>query len=112
MAVRVGGFCNGFQHGTSQTIGSFRCVASKKTSHCAVARGEVDIAGYASLDGVWRGLGLAAPARRALVDAGLTELAQLCKWTRAELASLHGVGPNALRTIDVALMSRGLFFRR
>ena len=102
----------GVQPETSQTNGSFRCVASKKTSHCAVARGEVDLAAYATLDGVWRGLGLAAPARRALVDAGLTELAQLCKWTRAELASLHGVGPNALRTIDVALMSKGLFFRR
>jgi hypothetical protein len=87
-------------------------VASKKTSRCAVTRGEVDLGAYENRDGVWRKIGLAAPARRALVDAGLTELAQLSKWTRAELASLHGMGPNALKKIDDSLKASRLSFRR
>jgi len=66
---------------------------------------------YASRDGAWRAIGLAAPARRALVDAGLTELAQLSNWTQAELASLHGMGPNALMKIDAALKTSGSSFR-
>ena len=87
-------------------------MASKKTSRCAVTRGEVDLGAYENRDGVWRKIGLAAPARRALVDAGLTELVQLSKWTRAELASLHGMGPNALKKIDNSLKASRLSFRR
>lgn len=86
-------------------------MASKKTSRCAVTRGEVDLGAYENRDGAWRKIGLAAPARRALVDAGLTELAQLSKWTRAELASLHGMGPNALKKIDDSLKASRLSFR-
>ena len=81
------------------------------TSRCAVTLGEVDLDAYASSDKAWRAIGLAAPARRALVDAGLTELTQLSKWTRADLASLHGMGPNALMKIDDALKISGLSFR-
>ncbi len=78
-------------------------MASRKTSRCAVTRGEVDLEAYANFDGVWRAIGLAAPARRALIDVGLTELAHLSKWTREELAALHGMGPNALKKIEEAL---------
>ena len=86
-------------------------MASEKTSRCAVKRGEVDLDSYASRDGAWRAIGLAAPARRALIDAGLTELTQLSKWTRADLASLHGMGQNALKKIDEALVNNGFSFR-
>ena len=74
-------------------------------------RGEVNLDSYASQDGAWRAIGLAAPARRALVDAGLTKLTQLSKWTRADLAALHGMGPNALMKIDDALKISGFSFR-
>ena len=84
---------------------------SEKTSRCAVTRGEVDLDSYASRDGAWRAIGLAAPARRALVDAGLTKLTQLSKWTRADLGSLHGMGPTALAKIDDALKASGISFR-
>jgi hypothetical protein len=86
-------------------------MASEKTSRCAVKRGEVNLDSYASQDGAWRAIGLAAPARRALIDAGLTELTQLSKWTRADLASLHGMGQNALKKIDEALVNNGFSFR-
>jgi hypothetical protein len=54
--------------------------------------------------------GLAAPARRALAGAGYTRLAQLSKITEAELIQLHGIGPNALKTLRRALADRGLAF--
>jgi hypothetical protein len=53
---------------------------------------------------------LAAPARRALANAGYTRLKQLTKVTEAELLALHGMGPNALRTLREALQARGLSF--
>ena len=83
-------------------------MTSEKSSQCAVTRGEVDLGAYASRDGEWRAIGLAVPARRALVDVGLMELVQLSKWTRADLVSLHGIGPNALKKIDQALMNNGI----
>jgi hypothetical protein len=53
---------------------------------------------------------LAAPARRALDGAGYFRLEQLTKVTEAELASLHGIGPNALEQLRAALAEKGLSF--
>ena len=88
---------------------------SKRTigsSKCAVTGGEVDLASYARRDSVWREVGLAAPARRALVDAKIVTLAGLAKRTRASIAELHGMGPSALRSLDAELRRRGLAFHR
>lgn len=63
---------------------------------CPVTRGGVDLRWYADRDGAWRDLGLAAPARRALVDAGLLRPAELRGRSAAEIASLHGMGPSAM----------------
>ena len=51
---------------------------------------------YAQRDGEWRALGLAAPARRALINAGLTTASGLAGWSYADIAGLHGIGKNAL----------------
>ena len=63
---------------------------------CPVTRGEVDLDWYAERDGVWRELGLSAPARRALVNAGILKTSQLRRWTEQELAALHGIGKTTL----------------
>ena len=63
---------------------------------CAVTRGDVDLAWYAARDKVWRDLGLAAPARRALVNAGILETAQLRDYTAEQILALHGIGKTAL----------------
>jgi hypothetical protein len=68
-------------------------------SKCPVTRGEVDLSWYAERDTVWRELGLAAPARRALVDAGLRALYELSTKKTADISALHGIGKNALRTL-------------
>lgn len=55
---------------------------------------------------------LAAPARRALTGAGLGNLAQLSRRTEAEVADLHGIGPNALATLKAAMKAKGLSFKQ
>jgi hypothetical protein len=52
-----------------------------------------------------------APATRALLAAGYTELSQLASVSESELAKLHGMGPKALRILREALAERGLSFR-
>lgn len=74
--------------------------SSKKI--CAVTSGEVDITKYENLDRAWRTLGLAAPARRALVDANLHEVRDLQKIKLSELAQLHGMGPKAIEILITA----------
>lgn len=54
---------------------------------------------------------LAAPARRALIGAGVWRLEQLAGFSEAELKKLHGIGPNAMQQLQQALESRGLRFR-
>ena len=78
----------------------------KAVRDCAVTRGDVDLDWYAERDGVWRELGLAAPARRALVDAGILTLTHLRKFTLAELSQLHGIGKTALPKLHPYVRTR------
>ena len=55
---------------------------------------------------------LSAPARRALVDKGVTTLAQLAKFTEAEILSLHGIGKSTLPILNNALSEGGLSFKK
>jgi hypothetical protein len=50
---------------------------------------------------------IGAPATRALIAAGYTELRQLAHVPAAELKKLHGVGPKALRLLQEALERQG-----
>ncbi len=55
---------------------------------------------------------LAAPAMRALAGAQLTTLDRLSRVAEAEVAALHGMGPNALAKLKTAMKADGLTFRR
>jgi len=55
---------------------------------------------------------LAAPAYRALVNAGINSLLQLSAHSEKEIAGLHGIGKNALGTLKTALKENGLSFRK
>lgn len=59
----------------------------------------------------WVPLGLAAPARRALQSAGVHHLRDLATWHWAEVAALHGMGPNALKALRAAMKAKGLSFK-
>lgn len=56
--------------------------------------------------------GLAKPAQRALNNAGIKSLSQLAKTREAEIAALHGMGPNAIATLKRSLAANGLAFAR
>ena len=54
--------------------------------------------------------GLPQPARRALAGAGIRDLAQLSKFSEAEIRQLHGIGPNALEKLRLAVADKNLIF--
>jgi DNA-directed RNA polymerase alpha subunit len=67
-----------------------------------IARGE---------DEGWEGVaGLSAPARRALVNAGIDSYNELAKVSEEDLAALHGMGPKAMDVLRQGLKKRGLSF--
>jgi len=80
----------------------------KTTRICPVTAGLVDLDAYGAVDGVWRALRISAPARRALVDAGFTQIEQLAGVSRQNLAKLHGMGPKALRILSDVLEQNGV----
>ncbi len=53
---------------------------------------------------------LASPAQRALAGAGIRRLDQLTKMSETELLQDHGIGPNAIKTLRLALKEKGLSF--
>ena len=71
-----------------------------------------ELARYESLDGTWREIGLATPARRALIDDGLYELSDLRKISLAALKELHGMGPNSIRILVAEMKKADLAFRK
>ena len=85
--------------------------AEKAASKCPVTRGEVDLDEYAAVDGPWREIGLAAPARRALIDDGLYKVSDLRKVSLAALKELHGMGPNAIRILVAEMKRQDIQFR-
>ena len=86
--------------------------AEKAKNISAVTNGDVELDKYAELDGSWREIGLAAPARRALVDDGLFQLSDLRKTSLAALKELHGMGPNAIRVLVAEMKKADLSFRK
>lgn len=85
--------------------------AEKAAARCPVTRGEVDLDAYAEVDSEWREIGLAAPARRALIDDGLYKVTDLRKASLAALKELHGMGPNAIRILVAEMKKRDIEFR-
>lgn len=62
------------------------------------------VAGFAAL--------LAAPAWRALENAGIKTLQQLAQKREADILTLHGMGPSSIPKLREALKSAGLAFRK
>jgi len=79
---------------------------------CPVTNGDVDLDYYASVDGAWVEIGLAAPARRALIDDGMFKLSDLRKTSLDAIKELHGMGPNAIRILITEMKKADLSFRK
>lgn len=50
------------------------------------------------------------PANSALLNAGITSLAEVASVGRKKLLAMHGVGPKAVRILEAAASERGLTF--
>ena len=50
-------------------------------------------------------------ALEALANAGITSRAQLARWSEADGAALHGMGPSGIRALALALAAEGRAFR-
>ena len=66
---------------------------------------------YEKLDQEWREYNIAAPARRALVDAKLYKVSDLRKISLAELEGLHGMGKSAVTRLKVLMNAKKIKFR-
>ena len=82
-------------------------VDSKRSS----TRGDLNPTQYELFDGEWRKIGLAAPARRALVDAKLYKVSDLRKISLAELSELHGMGKSAIARLSAIMEAKKIRFR-
>ncbi len=82
-----------------------------KKSEQAGSNAASDLAKYEKLDREWREIDLAAPARRALVDAKLYKVSDLRKISLAELEGLHGMGKSAIARIKVIMNAKKIKFR-
>jgi hypothetical protein len=77
--------------------------------NCDISQAELDR--YESLDREWREYKLAAPARRALVDAKLYKVSDLRKISLTELEGLHGMGKSAVARLKVLMNAKKIKFR-
>jgi hypothetical protein len=84
---------------------------SKNTSRvmCNISQAELDR--YESLDREWREYKIAAPARRALVDAKLYKVSDLRKISQSELESLHGMGKSAIARLKILMNAKKIKFK-
>ena len=55
--------------------------------------------------------GVSGPALRALAGARIRSLADLARWSEADLARLHGMGPKVLAILKSALAAKGRHLR-
>ena len=82
-----------------------------KSSNSRSDISQADLDRYESLDREWREYGIAAPARRALVDAKLFKVSDLRKISLAELEALHGMGKSAIARLKVLMNAKKIKFR-
>ena len=86
-------------------------MAKKADSKRPATRGELIPTQYELFDGEWRKIGLAAPARRALVDAKLYKVSDLRKISLSDLSDLHGMGKSAIARLSAIMEAKKIRFR-
>lgn len=82
-----------------------------RISQCPIKTGKVDVSKYSKLDQYWKSIGVAAPARRGLVDNKLFTLMDLRKWTRKDFLHIHAMGPKASQLIIKEMQRKKITFK-
>ena len=75
-------------------------------------QGKVDLGKYEKLDGYWREIGIAAPARRGLIDKKILKLSDLKKLTEKEFNEIHAMGPVASKIIKSKMQKSKIRFKK
>jgi uncharacterized protein YdhG (YjbR/CyaY superfamily) len=83
-----------------------------RISQCPVRTGKVDLSKCEKKDGYWKSLGIAAPARRGLVDNKIFKLSDLKKWRETDFMAIHAMGPSAANVIKKAMRKEKFSFRK
>jgi uncharacterized protein YdhG (YjbR/CyaY superfamily) len=82
-----------------------------RISQCSVKQGKIKLEKYQELDGYWREIGIAAPARRGLVDNKIYTLVQLKKWSEKDFMKIHAMGPSAAKIIKAEMKRKKVQFK-
>jgi hypothetical protein len=85
-------------------------VKAPKKSNQELDISQAELDRYESLDREWREYGIAAPARRALVDAKLYKVSDLRKISQSDLEELHGMGKSAVARLKVLMNAKKIKF--
>lgn len=83
-----------------------------RISQCQIKTGEVDSSKYSKFDHYWRTLGVAAPARRGLIDNKIFKLSDLRQWSRTDFMQIHAMGPKASSLIISEMQIKKVNFKR
>ena len=83
-----------------------------RISQCPVKTGKIDTSKYSKLDGYWKSLGIAAPARRGLVDNNVLKLSDLKKWAESDFKKIHAMGPKASAIIKREMRRKKISFKQ
>ena len=83
-----------------------------RISQCPVKTGKIDTSKYSKLDGYWKSLGIAAPARRGLIDNKVLRLIDLKKWTESDFMKIHAMGPKASAIIKREMRRKKISFKQ
>jgi DNA-directed RNA polymerase alpha subunit len=74
-----------------------------------ISQAEIDR--YERLDQEWREYDIAAPARRALVDAKLYKVSDLRKIKQTDLEQIPGLGKSVIARLKVLMNAKKIKFR-
>lgn len=83
-----------------------------RISQCPVKTGKVKISKYGEVDGYWKTIGIAAPARRGLIDNKILTLSDLESWKENDLRKIHGMGPIAISIIKNQMRIQKINFKK
>lgn len=81
-----------------------------RISQCPVKQGKVNLSKYEKLDGYWKSISIAAPARRGLIDNRILTLRDLKKISKQEFLNIHAMGPSAAKIITAEMRRKRVRF--
>lgn len=93
------------------SLSLIRKLIRARISQCEIVRGEKVPVLPSGPDDYWKALGVAAPARRGLLNKKIFNLRALSKLTKAEFLSIHAIGPSSSKIIIREMKRKEIRFK-